>query len=44
MLPGMESAVFARHGQVHRNTYVNAPAVLDPFLRVKARPTTPAPL
>jgi methylenetetrahydrofolate--tRNA-(uracil-5-)-methyltransferase len=39
MLPGMESAKFLRFGQVHRNTYVNAPLHLDPFLRVKARPS-----
>jgi len=37
MLPGMENAKFIRFGQVHRNTYVNAPLHLDAFLRVKAR-------
>jgi methylenetetrahydrofolate--tRNA-(uracil-5-)-methyltransferase len=39
MLPGMENASIIRFGQVHRNTYVNAPVHLDPFLRVKSRPS-----
>jgi methylenetetrahydrofolate--tRNA-(uracil-5-)-methyltransferase len=37
-LPGLEKAVFARFGTVHRNTYVNAPTQLDANLEVKARP------
>jgi len=37
-LPGMGGAVFARYGSVHRNTYVNAPRQLDPWLRLRARP------
>jgi methylenetetrahydrofolate--tRNA-(uracil-5-)-methyltransferase len=36
-LPGMENAVFARFGSVHRNTYVNAPRCLTPFLELKNR-------
>lgn len=36
-LPGLEKAVFARFGTVHRNTYVNAPKQLDPNLEAKAR-------
>lgn len=36
-LPGLEKAVFARFGTVHRNTYVNAPLNLAPNLEVKAR-------
>ena len=28
MIPGLEHAVFLRHGSVHRNTYINAPSVL----------------
>ena len=36
-LPGLEKAVFARFGTVHRNTYVNAPKNLSPNLEVKAR-------
>jgi methylenetetrahydrofolate--tRNA-(uracil-5-)-methyltransferase len=37
-LPGMENAVFARYGSVHRNTYVNAPTCLAPTLELKGRP------
>ena len=37
MIPGLEHAEFVRLGVMHRNTSVNAPAVLDEFLRVKAR-------
>jgi methylenetetrahydrofolate--tRNA-(uracil-5-)-methyltransferase len=38
MIPGLENAEFLRLGSIHRNTYVNAPQVLDPDLQVKARP------
>jgi methylenetetrahydrofolate--tRNA-(uracil-5-)-methyltransferase len=37
-LPGMGEAVFARYGSVHRNTYVNAPTKLGPYLELRARP------
>lgn len=37
-LPGMEKAVFARFGSVHRNTYVDAPRKLTPTLELVARP------
>ena len=37
MIPGLEHAEFVRLGVMHRNTSVNAPAVLDEFLRLKAR-------
>jgi methylenetetrahydrofolate--tRNA-(uracil-5-)-methyltransferase len=37
-LPGMREAVFARFGSVHRNTFVNAPRVLNPDLSLRARP------
>jgi methylenetetrahydrofolate--tRNA-(uracil-5-)-methyltransferase len=37
-LPGMENAVFARYGSVHRNTYVNAPICLAPTLELRRRP------
>ena len=33
MIPGLEGAEFARFGVMHRNTSVNAPAVLDRWLR-----------
>ena len=38
MIPGLEEAEFARLGGLHRNTYLNAPKVLDPHLRLKANP------
>jgi len=38
LIPGLEHAEFARLGSIHRNTYVNAPRVLDATLRVKALP------
>ena len=38
LIPGLEHAEFARLGVMHRNTSVNAPAVLDEFLRLKERP------
>jgi methylenetetrahydrofolate--tRNA-(uracil-5-)-methyltransferase len=37
-LPGLEKAEFLRLGQVHRNTFVEAPRVLAPDLSVRARP------
>jgi methylenetetrahydrofolate--tRNA-(uracil-5-)-methyltransferase len=33
MLPGLENAEFVRYGAMHRNTYINAPRVLDATLR-----------
>ncbi len=38
MIPGLEDAVFARLGGLHRNTFINSPKLLDPFLRMKAMP------
>jgi methylenetetrahydrofolate--tRNA-(uracil-5-)-methyltransferase len=38
MIPGLENAKFIRFGQIHRNTFVNAPTHLDKLYRVKARP------
>ncbi len=37
-LPGLGSAVFARYGSVHRNTYINAPRHLAADLQVAGRP------
>jgi methylenetetrahydrofolate--tRNA-(uracil-5-)-methyltransferase len=37
-LPGLQDAVFARYGSVHRNTYLNAPACLTASLELQARP------
>ena len=36
-LPGMQQAVFARFGSVHRNTFINAPELLGPRLQHKSR-------
>lgn len=38
MIPGLEHAEFLRYGQVHRNTYINAPALLDPTLQLRGSP------
>ena len=38
MIPGLEKAEFVRFGQIHRNTYINAPALLTPTLQLRARP------
>jgi methylenetetrahydrofolate--tRNA-(uracil-5-)-methyltransferase len=38
MIPGLENAEFLRMGQIHRNTYVQAPSVLLPTLQSKANP------
>ncbi|WP_150287195.1 methylenetetrahydrofolate--tRNA-(uracil(54)-C(5))-methyltransferase (FADH(2)-oxidizing) TrmFO [Rhabdaerophilum calidifontis] len=38
MIPGLEQAEFARLGGIHRNTYLNAPELLDAQLRLKAMP------
>ena len=35
MIPGLQNAEFLRYGQVHRNTYINAPALLDATLRLR---------
>lgn len=38
MIPGLEKAEFARLGSIHRNTFVNAPLVLEPTLQLKNFP------
>jgi methylenetetrahydrofolate--tRNA-(uracil-5-)-methyltransferase len=38
-IPGLENAEFARLGGLHRNTFLNSPKLLDPHLRLKARPS-----
>jgi methylenetetrahydrofolate--tRNA-(uracil-5-)-methyltransferase len=38
MIPGLESAEFLRFGQIHRNTYINAPKVLSPDLSLRVAP------
>ena len=37
-IPGLEKAVFARLGGLHRNTFINSPRLLDETLRLKAQP------
>jgi methylenetetrahydrofolate--tRNA-(uracil-5-)-methyltransferase len=37
-IPGLENASFVRFGQIHRNTFVNAPVHLDRLYRVKTAP------
>ena len=38
MIPGLERAEFLRYGQIHRNTYINAPALLVPTLQWRQHP------
>jgi methylenetetrahydrofolate--tRNA-(uracil-5-)-methyltransferase len=38
MIPGLENAKFLRYGQIHRNTYICSPLLLDECLRLRARP------
>jgi methylenetetrahydrofolate--tRNA-(uracil-5-)-methyltransferase len=35
LIPGLENARFLRYGQIHRNTYICAPLLLDETLRLK---------
>lgn len=39
LIPGLGQARFLRFGQVHRNSYLEAPSVLTPDLRLRARPS-----
>ena len=38
LIPGLENARFVRFGQIHRNTYIHAPTVLEPTLQMKLHP------
>ena len=38
LIPGLENASFARLGGIHRNTFLNAPTVLDGQMRLRSRP------
>ncbi|MGD0416985.1 MAG: methylenetetrahydrofolate--tRNA-(uracil(54)-C(5))-methyltransferase (FADH(2)-oxidizing) TrmFO [Terriglobales bacterium] len=38
LIPGLECARFLRYGQIHRNTYINSPALLSPTLQMKTHP------
>ncbi len=37
LIPGLENAKFLRYGQIHRNTYICAPVLLDELLRLKGK-------
>lgn len=39
MIPGLENATFLRYGQIHRNTYINAPALLTESLQLRQHPS-----
>jgi methylenetetrahydrofolate--tRNA-(uracil-5-)-methyltransferase len=38
LIPGLENAKFLRYGQIHRNTYINGPALLRESLQMKEHP------
>jgi methylenetetrahydrofolate--tRNA-(uracil-5-)-methyltransferase len=38
LIPGLENARFLRYGQIHRNTYINAPGLLRETLQMKQHP------
>ena len=38
LIPGLENAEFLQYGQIHRNTYINSPKVLDATLQSKKQP------
>ena len=38
LIPGLEHAEFLQFGQIHRNTYVNGPRVLQPTMQMRAHP------
>jgi methylenetetrahydrofolate--tRNA-(uracil-5-)-methyltransferase len=38
LIPGLENARFLRHGQIHRNTYINAPTLLRETLQMREHP------
>jgi methylenetetrahydrofolate--tRNA-(uracil-5-)-methyltransferase len=39
LIPGLENARFLRYGQIHRNTYIQAPLLLDETLRLRKTPS-----
>lgn len=38
LIPGLENAEFVRYGVMHRNTYIDAPRVLNKYYQMKANP------
>ncbi|MDE3103899.1 MAG: methylenetetrahydrofolate--tRNA-(uracil(54)-C(5))-methyltransferase (FADH(2)-oxidizing) TrmFO [Acidobacteriota bacterium] len=39
LIPGLENARFLRYGQIHRNTYINAPSLLTETLQLRDHPS-----
>jgi len=39
LVPGLENATFLRYGQIHRNTYIQAPTLLTETLQLKQHPS-----
>ncbi|RMF93758.1 MAG: methylenetetrahydrofolate--tRNA-(uracil(54)-C(5))-methyltransferase (FADH(2)-oxidizing) TrmFO [Candidatus Schekmanbacteria bacterium] len=38
LIPGLENAKILRYGAMHKNCYINSPALLDKYLRLKKNP------
>lgn len=38
LIPGLAQAEFLRYGMMHRNTYINAPVLLNPTMQWRTRP------
>ena len=38
LIPGLEKAEFERHGQMHRNTFINSPLLLNKYLQLLKHP------
>jgi len=38
LIPGLEKAEFVRYGQMHRNTFINSPALLEPTMMFRDEP------
>ena len=39
LIPGLQNARFARMGQMHRNSFVNAPGLLEPTFQLRGEPS-----
>lgn len=38
LIPGLENAEFLQYGQIHRNTFINSPRILDSTLQTRSDP------
>lgn len=38
LIPGLENAEFLQYGQIHRNTFINSPKILQSTLQTKSNP------